>query len=226
MRVDKPTIADLTNMQHDHSSAAMGGLISGAGGVGTAGQVLTSNGVGLLPTFQAAGGGSGNRLVARIVGFVVSGGGGGNPSTQTTTILSFVVPGGTLGINDGIDVYVPFSVSESGGAGSPGTTNPLVLTFGGVTIFTKDVSTNNGTAFGSLKIRIFNNGSVITQFSDSVLFGPATVSTGIATGVNIATAVNTAVNQTLLLQVTTTTGNGGRVGSISADAFFEYVPLT
>lgn len=108
---------------------------------GTAGQVLTSNGAGADPTFQAAAGGGGDiTMQDKVVGTVdvVN-------TTTETAIYSYAVPGGTIGTGNILRLTLNGTFRNFSGSNRSYT----LRTKYGATTLHADVST----VFGSLDVR-------------------------------------------------------------------------
>lgn len=101
------------------STLAANGVVLGNGtsavnvtGAGTSGQVLTSNGAGVDPTFQAATGGSSPVITRTATAVTIS-----NSTTETSIFGSYSVAGATMGTDgDVMRLYVPFTYLNNSGA--------------------------------------------------------------------------------------------------------------
>lgn len=104
------------------------GAVQSIAGVGTSGQVLTSNGAGALPTFQNASGGWATGILFQTTtsSTVITN------STTETTIFSGTVPGGTLGTGGAVHFYITGQITNVSGAGQ---TFILRVKFGGTTMY-------------------------------------------------------------------------------------------
>jgi hypothetical protein len=143
------------------------GAVQSIASVGTSGQVLTSNGAGALPTFQAAGGGSGTVLSVQIftsgsgtytptaganyiwVRAVGGGGGGGGASATTNGHFSSGSCGGSGGYAEywGAAASLAYSV---GAAGAGGVAASAGSDGGATTLGTAGAQINVGGGLGGL----------------------------------------------------------------------------
>ena len=103
-------VASLTTYAVICGGTTTTGAVQSIASVGTSGQVLTSNGAGALPTFQAAGASSGSLIAVQI--FNASG--TYTPTAQMSHCIVQCLGGGAAGGG------TPLAVSSSGGGGGAG----------------------------------------------------------------------------------------------------------
>lgn len=159
------------------------GALQPIAGVGTSGQVLTSNGAGALPTFQAAGGGGGGGLQSVqvftangtwtrpggvtkvIIELLGAGGGGGGPDSGGPNYISAGGGGGGYGKRF-LDVSAISSATVTIGSGGAAGAADTSGSAGGTTSFGTYISCTGGS--GGLKRtaasdNVGTNGGIVTS---------------------------------------------------------------
>lgn len=138
------------------------GAFQNVSGVGTAGQVLTSNGAGALPSWQAASSSGGYRRLNTQFGPV------GNSAATETTLFTYTIPGGTLAANkDALIIHVAGNMAAEIDSG----TKRLQAYFDGNVVFTSGFSVGSQfSALGwTLRIVIFRDASNSQKISTDLL---------------------------------------------------------
>mgnify|MGYP002713209083 CR=1 FL=1 len=156
------------------------GAFQNVSGVGTSGQVLTSNGAGALPSWQAAGGGGGGVPVGTMIDYAGTSAPtdylqcDGSAISRTTYATLFAAIGTTWGVGDGSTTFnIPDfrrrTAVGSGGTGT-GTLGNSVGNTGGnetETLSTAQLATHLH-AYGGLQAQGFTSGNSIVATSGSV----------------------------------------------------------
>ena len=167
-------------------------------GAGTSGQVLTSNGAGVDPTFQA--------LVASTL--ITEAGAAtaiNDNNTAEQNLISVSIPGGTLGTNNALRVHIDFS-----GFAMDGSTCLVTLRYGGTTLasFTLGNAVEATQIAGFIEGYIYASASATAQRGTLRLFASANDLTVNATQALFAygqatgtAAIDSALAQTLLVTV-------------------------
>jgi len=211
--------------------------------VGTAGQVLTSNGAAMAPTFQAAGGGSVtkplitqfnsngtwiiNTNTVYVEVYVWSGGNGGSSGKQGLTTAANGGGGGAAGQFGMLGMPTGFFNASgetvtvgSGGTGAAGITttttngNPGgVGGYSGLGNFIIGQTVNSSYTIGSSSYK-----SYLTQFEDSVSNDPVTSGGGNTGAGTSATSIGIPSTGAATLQAFNATGGGGGSGANSTTA--------
>lgn len=167
-------------------------------GAGTSGQVLTSNGAGVDPTFQALG--ASTLITEAGAGTAVN-----DNNTAEQNLISVSIPGGTLGTNNALRVHIDFS-----GFAMDGSTCLVTLRYGGTTLasFTLGNAVEATQIAGFIEGYIYASASATAQRGTLRLFASANDLTVNATQALFAygqatgtAAIDSALAQTLLVTV-------------------------
>jgi hypothetical protein len=151
-----------------------GGVEQSIVSVGTAGQVLTSNGAGALPTFQAAGGGT----------LAVSGGGTGSTSLTANSVM---LGNGTSALSS--NMVAPGAsgrlLTSNGSTWTSG--NPIPTT---VSSFSNDSGYTNGAGGSTASINCYGAGIIGTSGSNFADAGTYLRTTGDSAAIRLVKSAN------------------------------------
>lgn len=195
------------------------GALQNVSGVGTSGQVLTSNGASALPTWQAAGGGSG---FTTVVTQVFTGSGTYTPTASMKYCIIELCGGGAGGGGAAASSAGQFAIGGGGGAGGYASKTVAAATIGASQTVTVGgggaggtAGANTGTGGGTTSV-----GSIVSATGGSGgVGGAAFTASGFGSG-NISTGGVGGAGSSGIFNLT---GGSGSPGTVSWNTVFSTV---